>query len=74
LGKDPSPGPRRLEKAPVAVHPLPTGEGKALSSLPSPVGKGAGIESFSLSRGERVAEGRGGVRGYLIGPFEGPQS
>ena len=25
---DPSPGPRRLVKAPVAVHPLPLGEGK----------------------------------------------
>jgi hypothetical protein len=25
---DPSPGPRRLVKAPVAVHPLPQGEGK----------------------------------------------
>ena len=28
---DPSPGPRRLMKAPVAVHPLPSGEGKTLS-------------------------------------------
>jgi len=25
---DPSPGPRRLVKAPVAVHPLPLGEGE----------------------------------------------
>ena len=31
---DPSPGPRRLVKAPVAVHPLPSGEGKdAIPSL-----------------------------------------
>ena len=26
-GTNPSPGPRRLVKAPVAVHPLPSGEG-----------------------------------------------
>jgi hypothetical protein len=31
---DPSPGPRRLVKAPVAVHPLPLGEGQA--PIPSP--------------------------------------
>jgi hypothetical protein len=30
---DPSPGPRRLVKAPVAVHPLPSGEGKGLVIL-----------------------------------------
>ena len=45
---DPSPGPRRLVKAPVAVHPLPLGEGKnhalplnplpfTLYPLPSPL-------------------------------------
>src|SRR5579872_4263036 len=28
-GRDPSPGPPRLVKAPVASHPLPGGEGKA---------------------------------------------
>ena len=27
---DPSPGPRRLVKAPVAVHPLPKGEGRPI--------------------------------------------
>jgi hypothetical protein len=30
---DPSPGPRRLMKAPVAVHPLPSGEGRGLIPL-----------------------------------------
>jgi len=34
---DPSPGPRRLVKAPVAVHPLPLGEGEdRILSLPIP--------------------------------------
>ena len=30
---DPSPGPRRLVKAPVAVHPLPKGEGNVLIAM-----------------------------------------
>jgi len=45
--RDPSPGPRRLVKAPTAVHPIPKGEG-SLHNLsadqkrqPSPWGEGA---------------------------------
>jgi hypothetical protein len=34
---DPSPGPRRLVKAPVAVHPLPLGEGGGPISPVSPL-------------------------------------
>ena len=37
---DPSPGPRRLVKAPVAVHPLPAGEGKDPIPILSPREKG----------------------------------
>jgi hypothetical protein len=36
----PSPGPRRLVKAPVAAHPLPSGEGGNHQSQPSPLGRG----------------------------------
>jgi hypothetical protein len=36
---DPSPGPRRLVKAPAAVHPLPSGEGKRRNPLAFPRGK-----------------------------------
>ena len=37
---DPSPGPRRLVKAPVAVHPLPSGEGTDPIPSLSPRGRG----------------------------------
>ena len=37
---DPSPGPRRLVKAPVAVHPLPWGEGKGPFPILSPRERG----------------------------------
>ena len=36
---DPSPGPRRLVKAPVAAHPLPLGRGQRPNSVPSSSGK-----------------------------------
>jgi hypothetical protein len=39
---DPSPGPRRLVKAPVAVHPLPSGEGKDPIPVHSPPERGRG--------------------------------
>ena len=38
---DPSPGPRRLVEAPVAVHPHPKGEGKNVET-PDPLPKGEG--------------------------------
>jgi hypothetical protein len=36
---DPSPGPRRLVKAPVAAHPLPLGRGQRPNSVPFSSGK-----------------------------------
>jgi hypothetical protein len=45
---DPSPGPRRLVKAPVAVHPLPAGEGKDPTPSLSP---GGGVRKKPLSVG-----------------------
>ena len=36
LASDPSPGLRRPVKAPVAVHPLPSGEGRDPIPVPSP--------------------------------------
>ena len=36
---DPSPGPLRLMKAPAAVHPLPTGEGRALAGNVHPISR-----------------------------------
>src|SRR5208283_860765 len=69
-GKDPSPVPRRLGKARGAVHPLPAEREKRVFS--------AWVRAmiFPLSRGERVAEGRGRVRGLsqpqrtLTGPWD----
>ena len=55
-GRDPSSGPRRLERTPVAVHLLPEGEGRRNQALPRPP------SIISLSPGERVAR-RG--RSYL---------
>jgi hypothetical protein len=45
---DPSPGPRRLVKAPAAVHPLPSGEGKdAIPSLsPRETGRSQRSDGF----------------------------
>src|SRR5208337_3977895 len=58
-GKDPSPVPRPLVKARGAVHPLPLERASAVSgALPRAM-------TFSLSLGERVAEGRGRVRGLF---------
>ena len=56
-GKDPSPVPRPLGKARGVVHPLPPERANSvLDALRRAM-------AFSLSRGERVAEGRGRVRG-----------
>jgi hypothetical protein len=64
-GRDPSPVPRRLVKAPVAVHPLPLGEGEKSPFQPSPRGEGARrrsdfgtpTESIRLQKSERAGEG-----------------
>ena len=58
--KDPSPVPRPLVKARGAVHPLPRERENRFCAR--------GRDDFSLSRGERVAEGRGRVRGLLTCP------
>ena len=58
-GKDPSPVPRPLAKARGAVHPLPRERANAV------LGALRRAMAFSLSVGERVAEGRGRVRGLL---------
>jgi len=45
IGGTPSPGPPRLEKAPVAVHPLPQGgEGSKINPPLAPLGeRGQGV-------------------------------
>ena len=58
-GKDPSPVPRPLGKARGAVHPLPRERANAV------LGALRRAMAFSLSLGERVAEGRGRVRGLF---------
>jgi hypothetical protein len=58
---DPSPGPRRLVKAPVAVHPLPLGEGK------DP------IPSLSPRRGVRQSTEDGETRCSADLRFAGPR-
>ena len=59
LGKDPSPVPRPLERTRGAVHPLPWERANAV------LGALRRAMTFSLSLGERVAEGRGRVRGLF---------
>ena len=54
-GRDPSSGPRRLERTPVAVHLLPGGEGGGNQALPSPP------SIISLPRG-----GKGGLPRALL--------
>src|SRR5579859_1117151 len=53
-GRDPSPVPRRLVKASAAVHPLPA--------------ERASRHETSLLPGEKVADGGGRMRGYLLTP------
>src|SRR5579872_6209099 len=65
-GSDPSSGPRRLVRTPVAVHLLPRGEGKhrlsglARSKHPFPSPRGEGVRQPALS-----PAGAGRVRGYF---------